>query len=30
MLTAECLVAEIKEKEEKLPGSGGGMGDMDF
>jgi chaperonin GroEL len=30
MLTAECLVAEIKEKEEKLPGAGGGMGDMDF
>jgi chaperonin GroEL len=31
MLTAECLVAEIKEKEEKLPGAGsGGMGDMEF
>jgi len=30
MLTAECLVAEIKEKEEKLPGAGSGMGDMDF
>jgi chaperonin GroEL len=30
MLTAECLVAEIKEKEEKLPGTGGGMGDMEF
>jgi chaperonin GroEL len=30
MLTAECLVAEIKEKEEKLPSAGGGMGDMDF
>ncbi|ACN99101.1 chaperonin GroEL [Sulfurihydrogenibium azorense] len=29
MLTAECLVAEIKEKEEKLPNAGG-MGDMDF
>jgi len=29
MLTAECLVAEIKEKEEKLPGAGG-MGDMEF
>lgn len=31
MLTAECLVVEIKEKEEKLPGAGtGGMGDMEF
>ncbi len=30
MLTAECLIAEIKEKEEKLPGAGAGMGDMDF
>ncbi|WP_297889190.1 chaperonin GroEL [Sulfurihydrogenibium sp.] len=31
MLTAECLIAEIKEKEEKLPGAGaGGMGDMEF
>ncbi len=31
MLTAECLVAEIKEKEEKLPGgAGAGMGDMEF
>lgn len=29
MLTAECLVAEIKEKEEKLP-KAGGMEDMDF
>lgn len=31
MLTAECLVVEIKEKEEKLPGgAGAGMGDMEF
>lgn len=31
MSTAECLVAEIKEKEEKLPGAGtGGMGDMEL
>lgn len=30
MLTAECLIAEIKEKEEKLPGAGAGMGDMEF
>lgn len=29
MLTAECLVAEIKEKEEKLP-KAGGMEDMEF
>ena len=30
MLTAECLVAEIKEKEEKLPGAGAGMDNMEF
>ncbi len=28
MLTAEALVAEIPEKEEKLPGAGAGMEDM--
>jgi len=32
LLTTECLVTEIKEKEEKMPGGGhgmgGGMGDM--
>src|SRR5438876_9454429 len=32
LLTTECLVTEIPEKEKKapMPGHGGGMGDMDY
>jgi len=33
LLTTECLVTEIPEKEKKTPmpgGHGGGMGDMDY
>lgn len=30
LLTTDCVIAEIKEKKEKVPAGGGGMDDMDY